>query len=180
MLWSWIVVFILLLFFFFKQKTAYEMRISDWSSDVCSSDLPLHSGDREDRGGNDRVTDYGIVPNRNLHSIWDSALAERAITSAQPQLVRRYSDEEHAALAGGNAADWGRESWQAARDFVYPNAFDRDACAGELPGETALTQEDIVLALPVAQRRIQQAGLRIADLLESAFAPGPLPETERR
>src|SRR3546814_4178312 len=29
-------------FFFFKQKTAYEMRISDWSSDVCSSDL--HSG----------------------------------------------------------------------------------------------------------------------------------------
>src|SRR3546814_2865525 len=30
-----------LLFFFFKQKTAYEMRISDWSSDVCSSDLAM-------------------------------------------------------------------------------------------------------------------------------------------
>src|SRR3546814_9830333 len=30
---------IVILFFFFKQKTAYEMRISDWSSDVCSSDL---------------------------------------------------------------------------------------------------------------------------------------------
>src|SRR3546814_7007935 len=30
---------IIWLFFFFKQKTAYEMRISDWSSDVCSSDL---------------------------------------------------------------------------------------------------------------------------------------------
>src|SRR3546814_3910418 len=29
--------------FFFKQKTAYEMRISDWSSDVCSSDLPHSS-----------------------------------------------------------------------------------------------------------------------------------------
>src|SRR3546814_14976998 len=29
----------LVLFFFFKQKTAYDMRISDWSSDVCSSDL---------------------------------------------------------------------------------------------------------------------------------------------
>src|SRR3546814_3726058 len=29
-------------FFFFKQKTAYEMRISDWSSDVCSSDLSRH------------------------------------------------------------------------------------------------------------------------------------------
>src|SRR3546814_7532714 len=35
------------IFFFFKQKTAYEMRISDWSSDVCSSDLlerALHAG----------------------------------------------------------------------------------------------------------------------------------------
>src|SRR3546814_5424046 len=31
-------------FFFFKQKTAYEMRISDWSSDVCSSDLPQRQG----------------------------------------------------------------------------------------------------------------------------------------
>src|SRR3546814_4169837 len=30
-----------MIFFFFKQKTAYEMRISDWSSDVCSSDLGL-------------------------------------------------------------------------------------------------------------------------------------------
>src|SRR3546814_10069608 len=30
-------------FFFFKQKTAYEMRISDWSSDVCSSDLSAYS-----------------------------------------------------------------------------------------------------------------------------------------
>src|SRR3546814_7363502 len=32
-------LFCWLLLFFFKQKTAYEMRISDWSSDVCSSDL---------------------------------------------------------------------------------------------------------------------------------------------
>src|SRR3546814_7482943 len=33
------VFFLLIVFFFFKQKTAYELRISDWSSDVCSSDL---------------------------------------------------------------------------------------------------------------------------------------------
>src|SRR3546814_3481112 len=33
-----------LFFFFFKQKTAYEMRISDWSSDVCSSDLLTRQG----------------------------------------------------------------------------------------------------------------------------------------
>src|SRR3546814_10110227 len=34
-----VAVFLFSAFFFFKQKTAYEMRISDWSSDVCSSDL---------------------------------------------------------------------------------------------------------------------------------------------
>src|SRR3546814_1046572 len=36
----------LFFFFFFKQKTAYEMRISDWSSDVCSSDLVDRGGEQ--------------------------------------------------------------------------------------------------------------------------------------
>src|SRR3546814_16032907 len=46
--------------FFFKQKTAYEMRISDWSSDVCSSDL--HGG----RPGRDRhmVREEVVAPGR--------------------------------------------------------------------------------------------------------------------
>src|SRR3546814_18918580 len=41
------------LFFFFKQKTAYEMRISDWSSDVCSSDLGQAKG--TESHGKDRI-----------------------------------------------------------------------------------------------------------------------------
>src|SRR3546814_6673599 len=48
-------------FFFFKQKTAYEMRISDWSSDVCSSDLCAEPDRRLARGpvGPDPGTDGG-------------------------------------------------------------------------------------------------------------------------
>src|SRR3546814_6750427 len=38
------------IFFFFKQKTAYEMRISDWSSDVCSSDLALDYASQRKQG----------------------------------------------------------------------------------------------------------------------------------
>src|SRR3546814_10183190 len=38
---------VFVMFFFFKQKTAYEMRISDWSSDVCSSDLVFNEEGRE-------------------------------------------------------------------------------------------------------------------------------------
>src|SRR3546814_8714509 len=40
----------LCIFFFFKQKTAYEMRISDWSSDVCSSDLKVDQGSHHCQG----------------------------------------------------------------------------------------------------------------------------------
>src|SRR3546814_10161622 len=46
----------LFIFFFFKQKTAYEMRISDWSSDVCSSDLGARDLHAE---GGQRVLDGG-------------------------------------------------------------------------------------------------------------------------
>src|SRR3546814_1479346 len=42
------------LVFFFKQKTAYEMRISDWSSDVCSSDLDVEAHGAGDGVGDDQ------------------------------------------------------------------------------------------------------------------------------
>src|SRR3546814_5233200 len=44
--------------FFFEQKTAYEMRISDWSSDVCSSDLHLVLREGEFRSFGDGITVY--------------------------------------------------------------------------------------------------------------------------
>src|SRR3546814_6569883 len=43
--------FSVVFFFFFKQKTAYELRISDWSSDVCSSDLKARAAGVRRRGG---------------------------------------------------------------------------------------------------------------------------------
>src|SRR3546814_11225349 len=53
--------------FFFKQKTAYEMRISDWSSDVCSSDLDLHiegNHRHRHRGGREADQPMGAQPRR--------------------------------------------------------------------------------------------------------------------
>src|SRR3546814_8766438 len=47
-------------FFFFKQKTAYEMRISDWSSDVCSSDLPADDHVVEMRDQEQRIVEHEI------------------------------------------------------------------------------------------------------------------------
>src|SRR3546814_5534821 len=54
------------LFFFFKQKTAYEMRISDWSSDVCSSDL---SGD----GQRQQYIVDGFAVVQQMHILQDDA-----------------------------------------------------------------------------------------------------------
>src|SRR3546814_5904710 len=59
----------LVFFFFFKQKTAYEMRISDWSSDVCSSDLS-RSGDRQ------RVS-ISRIPATHRGQDWQEVLSRR-------------------------------------------------------------------------------------------------------
>src|SRR3546814_3597010 len=56
--------FLWLVFFFFKHKTAYEMRISDWSSDVCSSDLYTHTFDFGTlMAGNDTVFQQALSVN---------------------------------------------------------------------------------------------------------------------
>src|SRR3546814_18468430 len=46
--------------FFFKQKTAYEMRISDWSSDVCSSDLRIGARHQGEHAGMRRIGDEAL------------------------------------------------------------------------------------------------------------------------
>src|SRR3546814_5546459 len=53
------IINVFFVFFFFKQKTAYEMRISDWSSDVCSSDLV---GQGALRGAEvQRLVEHGVL-----------------------------------------------------------------------------------------------------------------------
>src|SRR3546814_18230795 len=64
-------LFLSLFFFFFKQKTAYEMRISDWSSDVCSSDLTGDALERREgaaRMRNDPHVDHWY--RLELHQRW--------------------------------------------------------------------------------------------------------------
>src|SRR3546814_6287088 len=48
-------MYFIIVVFFFKQKTAYEMRISDWSSDVCSSDLLIAAPRRQQDESGSRV-----------------------------------------------------------------------------------------------------------------------------
>src|SRR3546814_5685323 len=49
--------------FFFKQKPAYELRISDWSSDVCSSDLPVHQSGKTRGSGSSAAVSVSVLVN---------------------------------------------------------------------------------------------------------------------
>src|SRR3546814_9303842 len=66
--------------FFFKQKTAYEMRISDWSSDVCSSDLTLLAGGRND-----------IARDKRPHP---ESATQRLARPLQPKVLLRGSKDD--------------------------------------------------------------------------------------
>src|SRR3546814_15190910 len=70
------------MFFFFKQKTAYEMRISDWSSDVCSSDLAdncfVH--DYSFPGRNSSITISSEKPTMGAHEGAATAMVMASLT----------------------------------------------------------------------------------------------------
>src|SRR3546814_4204848 len=93
-----------LVFCFFKQKTAYEMRISDWSSDVCSSDLRL------------RARDVAILKGIEQHEHQPLVVAEvTAAAAAHVDLARRADrDQRHdivrRPVSFGHAKEIGRAS----------------------------------------------------------------------
>src|SRR3546814_6164433 len=75
-----------MLFLFFKQKTAYEMRISDWSSDVCSSDLVALVDEVEDVDHQDPGFRIEIRPDRSRRRRDDAGQRGQGIWAAQLQL----------------------------------------------------------------------------------------------
>src|SRR3546814_20067490 len=96
---------VLMSFFFFKQKTAYEMRISDWSSDVCSSDL--RKGGRiyiEVRDTGEIDIHEGYVTAKEAARLDKGETIDAAPKTARPELTARmqtYTDlHRHAAVRG--------------------------------------------------------------------------------
>src|SRR3546814_7117490 len=89
-----------MLFFFFKQKTAYEMRISDWSSDVCSSDLARfdHPHDADKLGRR-----QAIIERRR-----DAARPDRAEERLQVAVRIEREDADAILLADAEATEQAR------------------------------------------------------------------------
>lgn len=150
---------------------------------------PLHVGEKDDLGGNRVMADYGAkaMPRMNLHRIWDSDLAERALTTAPAvRPLRRIA----APLRGDVAAlvtGWAEESFVISRDFAYPLLLKDgvrgtaaqcpvDGPAVNAAGNTGPVSRYLVDEAYVAQTsdavrgQVQRAGTRIAALLNAAFA----------
>src|SRR3546814_3700774 len=87
-------LFVYFCVFFFKQKTAYEMRISDWSSDVCSSDLRAGRGER-------RGDLAGDVP----------GLADAGDHDAAPAGQQHRDDRSEERRVGKECVSTGRSRW---------------------------------------------------------------------
>src|SRR3546814_19914228 len=83
--------------FFFKQKTAYEVRISDWSSDVCSSDLLGLDQLREER----RADRQGVVVEVVFRVVQAPVLARR--TAAEPHEGARAPGEHDREILAAHA-----------------------------------------------------------------------------
>src|SRR3546814_10328319 len=89
---------LLLFFFFFKQKTAYVVRISDWSSDVCSSDLARAGGvcpvaEHSRAAGRDDGTALAACPTQRLRRCELAGLAAGRIAAAGRSEARRVGTE---------------------------------------------------------------------------------------
>jgi hypothetical protein len=135
---------------------------------------PMHVGDRRDRGGNDlqvRFFDDGS----NLHRVWDSGLIGRAFpdeSSLLRDLTALAGAEAASAWSDGSVEDWADESLAAARDAYRDPVTGRDLRPGAKLGSAYQSAN-----LPVARRRLAQASVRLAAMLNGVFAIGARPST---
>src|SRR3546814_5717772 len=101
-------------FFFFKQKTAYEMRISDWSSDVCSSDLALeqaiHARRPDPDDGLIHHSDRGV---QYLAMNYTQRLAEAKLVPSVGSVGDSYDNALAETINGLYKAEviWRQRSW---------------------------------------------------------------------
>lgn len=130
--------------------------------------MPLHAGDRSDRGGNDLKMSYGDFAGSrlNIHAVWDGYLAERSITTP-PGGAGGLLTEVKPGMADGSVEDWSRESWAVARDAAYAVALG-DPC-GPKPARAMLDNAKIEALIPATRQQIVRGGVRLARLLDEAL-----------
>jgi hypothetical protein len=134
--------------------------------------MPLHAGDRGDKGGNEVPVAYGLIAGRtNLHSAWDGYLAERGISTpagGARGLLAELAPDQRAAMRLGSVTDWARESWEASRTFAYGTVMP-DPCGPKPEGRPVIDEATTQRLIPVIRTQIVRGGLRLGRLLDEAL-----------
>ena len=135
--------------------------------------MPLHAGDRGDKGGNDFPVAYGLIAGRtNLHSAWDGYLAERGISTpaaGAAGLLAEFGPDRRPAMAGGSVEDWARESWEASRTYAYGSLM-ADPCGAKPEGRPVIEEATTRALIPIVRLQIARGGLRLGRLLDEALS----------
>ena len=128
--------------------------------------MPLHVGENHDEGGNDlqvRWFDRGS----NLHRVWDVGIIDRAGRGEAgwlDDLIAMDTPEARLEAQRGSVEDWATESLLASREAY------RDPKTGQrMKSGVKLGNDYQAKSLPVAKRRLYQAGMRLAMVLNEAF-----------
>lgn len=143
---------------------------------------PLHAATHGDRGGNTvQVSFFGERENppygsMNLHAIWDVHLVRRLIADkgGEDSIVSPpISDADRKAWERGSIADWVEESNRVAMTLVYRALPVELSCARKTHRDAlAIDQAYYAQAAPVIEMQIRKAGVRLARVLNEAFAAG--------
>jgi hypothetical protein len=122
---------------------------------------PLHDTDHNDHGGNDVVVTF-FGKSVKLHAIWDSDIIMHTVYAWGAYVTRLettwFPGRDVTSLEGGSPADWALESHQFAREVAY-----------EIPDGSVLEMNYYSKALPVVDRQLAVAGLRLARFLKDTL-----------
>jgi nuclease S1 len=138
---------------------------------------PLHTI-REDHGGNDRAVRFFAGPgsgsasapkqDTNLHAFWDGGLIRHCARSWDAYVAHLQYDwlpgRDIDALSRGTVIEWAEEAHRAAKEIVT-----------SVPPNADLGDQYVERALPVLDRQLTVAGLRLARVLNEAFGSSPHP-----
>ncbi|MGA2707122.1 MAG: S1/P1 nuclease [Steroidobacteraceae bacterium] len=128
---------------------------------------PLHLGDDQDRGGNDKRVEALGIHAGTLHHYWDTVFVERlgehSATVAQA-LIADISPEQRREWRGGTPAAWAMQSFELARKVAYGELPRPDAAGRYRLGETYVREATATVRL-----QLERAGVRLAQVLNEAL-----------
>jgi S1/P1 Nuclease len=143
--------------------------LGHWVGDLHQ---PMHISFEDDRGGNN-ISVSGRCSS-TLHSTWDTCLVQKAVgnnpAQAATALIAAITPQMRQQWIASGPFEWANESYQIARAPTTKYCVMQGmSCVLPVPPRVTADNPYIAINAPIVQMRLQQAGVRLADMLDRAF-----------